>query len=343
MSRLSLCFTAPYRVAVEESSLPPLPDGKVLVKTLVSAISQGTELLVYRGQAPTDLSMDETIPALGGEFGFPMKYGYAAVGEVVQLGQGVDARWRDALVFSFHSHESHFLSTPDELLPVPSGIAPEEAAMLPNMETAISLLMDGRPIIGEQVAVFGQGVVGLLTTALLARMPLGSLVTADRYPSRRGVSVDLGANASLDPADPDAVRTMTSLFHGGDEYNGADLAYELSGNPEALDMALAVTGYYGRIIIGSWYGSKESRLHLGGRFHRSRIQLVSSQVSAIAPELSGRWTKHRRLDLAWSMLCLVRPSHLITHRFPIGEAAQAYEMLDQRPDEAIQVLITYED
>jgi threonine dehydrogenase-like Zn-dependent dehydrogenase len=122
----------------------------------------------------------------------------------------------------------------------------------------------------------------------------------------------------------------------------ADLTYELSGNPAALDQAIAATGFNGRVVIGSWYGQKQAHLNLGGRFHRSRLHLISSQVSTIAPQWAGRWTKPRRLQVAWQMLQQVRPAPLITHRFPIAEAAAAYALLDRQPQEAMQVLLTYE-
>ena len=341
MRRLSLLFTAPYKVAVEETDVEPPAPGNVLVRTVLSAISPGTELMIYRGQAPADVPVDETIPALRGKFGFPLKYGYSAVGEVVEVGPGVEESWQGRVVFSFHPHESHFTCPPEELIPVPSGIPPEEAAFLPNMEAAVNFLMDGRPAIGEQVAVFGQGVVGLLTTALLARMPLAGLLTVDRYPARRERSVGLGANASVDPSETDAIPTLKALLQGHGEEGGADLVYELSGDPNALDMAIAVTGYSGRIVVGSWYGNRDSRLHLGGRFHRSRIQLVSSQVSTVAPAWSGRWPKSRRMETAWSMVRQVRPGQLVTHRFPLAQASEAYEMLDLHQNEATQVLLTY--
>ncbi len=341
MKRLALYFTAPYQVSVREESLPPLAAGQVLVQTLISAISPGTELLIYRGQSPTDIPVDETIPALSGNFGFPLKYGYAAVGRVMALGPDVAPEWQGRLVFVFHPHESHFLASLAELIPVPPAIPPGEAAFLPNMETAVNFLMDGQPLIGEQVAVFGQGVVGLLTTALLARLPLGRLVTLDRYPIRREKSLAMGAHASLDPTTPDALARVHSLLQESHSCAGADLAYELSGNPIALDQAIAVTGFNGRVIIGSWYGQKRVDLNLGGRFHRSRIRLISSQVSTIAPEWEGRWTKSRRLQVAWWVLQQVGPAQLITHRFPITQASQAYALLDQHPEEAIQVMLTY--
>jgi len=120
-----------------------------------------------------------------------------------------------------------------------------------------------------------------------------------------------------------------------------DLTFELSGNPAALNDALARTAFSGRIIIGSWYGEKPAGIDLGGAFHRSRIKLISSQVSTIAPELSGRWDKARRFEVAWQTLEQIKPEKWITHRFFIDRAEDAFRLLDQNPQETIQVLITY--
>ncbi|HEY3135709.1 MAG TPA: oxidoreductase [Blastocatellia bacterium] len=342
MKRLALYFTAPYEVSVREESLPLPAAGQVLVQTLVSAISAGTELLVYRGQAPADAPIDEAIPALAGKFAFPLKYGYAAVGRVTEVGDDVGPEWRGKTVFAFNPHESLFLSSPDELMPVPFSLSPEEASLLPNMETSVNFLMDGQPLIGEQVVVFGQGVVGLLTTALLARLPLASLLTLDRYDLRRRKSLALGAQASLDPEASDSLARLTSLLRKDHSDTRADLTYELSGDPHALEKAIEVTGFSGRVVIGSWYGQKQVGLNLGGHFHRSRIRLISSQVSTIAPQCAGRWNKSRRLQTAWQMLRNLKPAHLITHRFPLAQAARAYALLDRHPEEAIQVILTCE-
>ena len=343
MRRLSLRFTAPGKVALVESSVAAPAAGQVLVQTRISAISPGTEMLVYRGQVPVGMAVDDTLPSLQGSFTFPLAYGYSLVGRVVQVGEGIDPSWQDRDVFSFHPHEGCFLASPDELLPVPTGIGPEDAVLLPSMETAVNFLMDGRPLIGEQVAVLGQGVVGLLTTALLSRMPVASLVTMDALALRRKASLDLGATASIDPDQPNAVSRAVAHLQGDRDYPGADLTYELSGNPAALDTAVAVTGFSGRVVVGSWYGTKKAPLDFGGRFHRSRIQLISSQVSTIAPEWTGRWTKSRRFDTVWKMLREVRPARLVTHRYPIAEASKAYQLLDEHPEETIQVLFTYDE
>jgi threonine dehydrogenase-like Zn-dependent dehydrogenase len=209
------------------------------------------------------------------------------------------------------------------------------------METAVTLLLDGQPLMGEQVAVFGQGIVGLLLTGLLARWPLASLVTVDLHSRRRLASETLGAHASLDPSAPGAQEKLLSLLQGPRPYPGADLTYEISGNPTALDQAIAATGFSGRVVIGSWYGQKRADLQLGGRFHRSRMRLISSQVSSIAPELTGRWNKTRRYHLTWQMLQEINPARFITHRFPLTQAPLAYELIDRNPAEVIQVVLTY--
>jgi 2-desacetyl-2-hydroxyethyl bacteriochlorophyllide A dehydrogenase len=341
LTRQSLYFEEPFRVNLPQESLSPPGPGQVMVETLVSGISPGTELLIYRGQAPTHLQADTTIASLAGSLDFPLKYGYATVGRVRELGKGVDESWLHRQVFAFNPHESHFNADPAALLPLPEGISPEEAVFLPNVETALTLLLDGHPLVGEQVAVLGQGIVGLLLTALLARLPLASLVTMDMFPQRRLVSETVGAQASLDPSDPEARAKALELLQGDRPYRGADLTYEVSGNPAALNQAMALTGYHGRVVIGSWYGNKQAPLALGGDFHRSRMSLISSQVSTIAPELRGRWDKPRLLQLAWQMLAKIKPTRFITHRFPFEKASQAYELLDQRPEEAIQVMLMY--
>ena len=336
LKRSTLYFTAPGQVEIRPLPIQPPAPGEVLVEALLSAISPGTELLIYRGQFPKGLEVDENIASLGGAFRYPLRYGYAVVGRVIALGEGVDAGWGGRLVFAFNPHESHFTAPPAQLQLVPDDFTPDEAAFLPNMETALNLVMDGAPLVGERVAVFGQGIVGLLTAALLAQFPLGGLVTFDRCPNRCQASLELGVQACLDPASPEALSRAREILSGE-----ADLTYELSGVPQVLDQAIGLTGFDGRVVIGSWYGEKRASLDLGGRFHRSRIRLISSQVSTLAPGLTGRWTKERRFQLAWEMIRRVKPARWITQRYPLDQAAQAYDLLDCRPDECIQVVFTY--
>jgi len=333
--RRSLYFTSLRQVEVRQETLPdPAPD-EALVETICSAISPGTEMLVYRGEFP-NVPADSHIESLSKVFSYPLSYGYACVGRIKEIGEQVNQEWEGRLVFSFHPHCSHFLAKPESLLSVPENVQPETAVFLPNMETAVNLVQDAAPVLGERAMVFGQGIVGLLTASLLKEFPLDALVTADRYSLRREASLDLGVKACLDPGDSDFHPSAKSLLNPD-----ADFSIELSGSPAALNDAITLTGFNGRIVIGSWYGQKPAHLDLGGSFHRSRLKLISSQVSTITPELTGRWDKTRRFAVAWDAIRRIQPQKWITHRFSLEQAKEAYQLLDKSPAEAIQVMLTY--
>ena len=204
------------------------------------------------------------------------------------------------------------------------------------METAVNLVQDAAPLLGERALVLGQGIVGLLVTALLREFPLQTLLTADFFPARRAASQALGVEHCLDASLPNLDAAIGAILP-----SGADLTFEVSGSPLALDTAIRHTAYSGRIVIGSWYGEKKATLELGGRFHRSRIKLIASQVSTISPELSGRWDKARRFGVAWNALARIRPEKWITHRFPIEKASDVYRLLDENPKDTLQVIFEY--
>jgi 2-desacetyl-2-hydroxyethyl bacteriochlorophyllide A dehydrogenase len=349
MNSKTVFFIAPGEVELREQSLRALGENEVLAETIVSAISAGTEMLVYRGQVGGDV---DPVDQISSGLHYPTPYGYACIGRVIEIGPAVDRNLAGRLIFSFQPHTSHFLASATSLLPIPDDISPDTACFLPSMETAVNLVQDAAPILGERVLVLGQGVVGLLTTALLREYPLHALVTADYYPLRRKSSLELQVTASLDPKlsgfyDSALSHCQDILAPRRDievlpQRGGFDLAFELSGNPAALNDAISLAAFSGRIVIGSWYGNKQALIDLGGAFHRSRIRLISSQVSTIAPELSARWDKARRFDVAWNMLRRTSPERWITHRFPLDQAAHAYRLLDSSPAQAIQVIFKHQ-
>lgn len=336
----TLFFTSPKQIEIKEVLLPALKEDEVLVESICSAISAGTEMLVYRNQFP---HLKDVHDSVSSDLNYPLAYGYACVGKVKELGKMVNGEWLNKLVFAFQPHTSHFITNPNYLLPIPNYLFPETACFFPNMETAVNLIQDGAPILGERVLVLGQGVIGLLTASLLSEFPLESLVVVDNYELRKKALVEGGRS------QVEGHKLKVESFSSADLYKDSfayaqskfDLVYELTGSPTALNDAIELTLFDGRIVIGSWYGEKKSEINLGGSFHRSRIKLISSQVSTISPKLSGRWDKSRRFDVTWNALERIKPEKWITHRFSLNDANKAYQLLDQNPQETIQVIFNY--
>jgi 2-desacetyl-2-hydroxyethyl bacteriochlorophyllide A dehydrogenase len=341
MKRKSLVYSSPGKVKIIDENVYPPREGEIQVKTKYSAISPGTEMLVYRGQIPNQVALDSTIPAFSRPFEYPIKYGYTCSGEVVKIGPGVSETWLGQRVFSFNPHESLFTTSPSNLVRIPPEISDLDSIFLPNMETAVNFVHDAKPLIGETAVVMGTGIVGLLTTALLSKFPLKALLTADRFPKRREAAEKAGSNFAFDPAVEDILHTTIEYCKSQGIHDKADLVIECSGNPDGLNLAIGLAGFCGRVIVGSWYGTKPAILDLGGTYHRSRINLKSSQVSTIDPELLGRWNKVRRFDLAWKMIEMIKPSQWITHKFGFCDCEKAFELLDKNPEETIQVIFDY--
>jgi 2-desacetyl-2-hydroxyethyl bacteriochlorophyllide A dehydrogenase len=333
MNARTLYFTEPGRIDLHDEPLDPPTGDELLVETAASGISAGSELLVYRGEFPESVPVDETIDALDGSFEYPLAYGYSAVGEIVEAGPASE-QWAGERVFCFAPHATHIRSSPEAVIPLPADIDTEAATLLPTVETATNLVLDGQPRVGERVVVFGAGPVGLCTTHVLAGFPLAELVVVEPIESRRQTARALGADRAIAPED--------DVSFGTGDPSGADLVYELSGQPETLDAAIASAGYDSRVVVGSWYGTKRVDVDLGGSFHRDRIDLRSSQVSTLAPELRGRWDKSRRFEVAFDRLRALDSEALTTHRIPFGDAADAYALLDTNPTDALHVVLTYQ-
>jgi len=310
--------------------------GEVLIRSRCSAISAGTEAMIFSGAFPKSAALDASIESMKGSFAYPFSYGYALVGEVSATGPGVGEDLIGKTLFAFHPHQDKAVVPLADCHRIPDGVPPEAALFLPQVETALNLVMDGAPLIGERVLVFGLGVVGLLTAALLAEFPLARLVVADPLAWRRELATHWGIAETVNPADTGQWQALlASLQHG------ADLIFELSGDMAALNQAIEIAGFDGRIVVGSWYGVKSQPLDLGGRFHRNRLRLISSQVSTLNPALTGRWDKQRRIDLAWRMVEKLQPQRLITQSFPLTQCRQAFETVCARRDGVMQVIFQY--
>jgi len=317
-----IVITAARAAVVELQKLTLPPSGSVRVANTISALSAGSEGLVWRGEMPEGLPLDTVLPGYQDGFLYPACYGYSAVGRIEAVGPGVNKALLGRRVFTFTQHQSFCVVPQHELVFLPDSLSDDDAVFLAAMETAVSLVHDAAPVAGDRVALWGLGAVGLITASLLAKFPV-SLTAEDPLPSRQKAALAAGVTvAAPGPAS-------------------CDVALELSGNPLALSQALVATTFSGRVVLGSWYGTRPVALELGGSFHRSRIQLLASQVSTVSPELSGRWTKARRLEYALECLQVVRPSRWITHRFPPNQAVQAYQLAGEFPQDCLQVVFTF--
>ena len=323
-------FPRPRTVEIRQEPLrDPRPD-EIHVRAIVSALSQGTERLVFRGEVDPALPLD--LPTLAGGYGFPVKFGYASVGRVVRAGRDAREFREGDLVFALHPHQEEYVIAAPLAHRLPESVSPEAGVFLANLDTAVNVVLDARPRTGEHVLVFGQGVVGLLITQVLIRS--GAYVIAvEPNTTRAEMSARLGASAVLGPDD----LALARHFTGG---RGPDLAIEASGNAQALQSAIDTVANEGTIVVCSWYGEKRVTLDLGGRFHRGRLKIKSSQVGGIDPSLAPRWDRARRLAHATDLLSELRLVDLITHRVRFERAADAYALLDNAPD-AIQVILQY--
>eukprot|EP01118_Nematostelium_gracile_P020543 TRINITY_DN9990_c0_g1_i1.p1 TRINITY_DN9990_c0_g1~~TRINITY_DN9990_c0_g1_i1.p1 ORF type:complete len:333 (-),score=79.74 TRINITY_DN9990_c0_g1_i1:83-1081(-) len=331
MPQRSLWFVAPKQTEIRESSTElVIGEDEIEVETIVSAVSPGTELKVYRGEFSTN-EEGQSNSAFSDSFSYPCQFGYSVVGKLVKKGSKVNDVEIGQLVFAFHPHEERFVIKRSDVRVVPEGIPAEDAVFLPNVETSINFAHDAKAMVGERIAIFGQGIVGLLTTYLMSQVPFSEVYAFDLFPKRREMSKMMGATSVLDPSKVDVSKAIP---------NGADVTFEVSGSSRALGQAVQATGYNGRLIVGSWYGNLP--INLSNSFHRSHITMIASQVSSIRPELSGRWDKCRRFNVAWDVIRKLKPSQLVTHRISFQNAGEGYRLLDEQPAEAVQVVFTYE-
>ena len=330
MQARAVHFVAPRRVELREVELPEVSGGHVLVATEWSGISSGTELLAYRGEVDPDLPLDETLGALAGTFTYPFRYGYSAVGRVVQPAAPFQEGQR---VFAFHPHQDRFVADARQVVAV-DDLDPRAATLYPTVETALQVCLDASPRLGETVVVVGLGAVGILVAVLLART--GAVVLgSDPEPSRQAAARAFGVRA-IDPGEvPEVVAAETGR-------RGADLVVEASGNPQALAASLGLLAHEGTAVICSWYGTKPVPLPLGAAFHRRRLALRSTQVSTLPAALTARWDRRRRAELAWRLARELPLPVLATHAFAFEQAAEAYACADRKEGGLIHAALRYD-
>lgn len=325
MRALALQFAAPRRLALVERALRDPGRDEVVVRTLYSGISSGTELLAYRGEIDPSTPLDESIGALGGTFSYPFHYGYSCVGVVEEPGAGLAA---GTLVFVFHPHQERFVCATRDAV-VLGDVDARVGTMFPLVETALQIALESGRVLGERVVVMGLGAVGTLAAMLLERA--GARVTGvDPSAARRALAAELDLDA-VAPGD------------AAERVEGVPLVVEASGNPAALASALPLLAHEGTALVASWYGTKTVTLPLGAEFHRRRLTIRSVQVSTIPARLAGRWTVERRRAVTARLLAELPVKRLATHVFPFARAADAFAALDRGDDRVVHAALSYEE
>lgn len=278
----ALWYTGRRRAELRAAAAPEPGPGEAYVLTLWSGVSRGTEKLVYDGRVPLSEYDRMKAPFQEGEFPYPVKYGYCAVGIIEQGPKD----WLGIPVFALHPHQTRFTMPVDRLVAVPEGVPLRRATLAANMETALNAVWDSGAGPGDRIVIVGAGVIGLLVAYLAARLPGAEVIVADVEPRRAGIVAALGAS----------FRAPGSL--AGD----ADVVFHASATEAGLIAALGAAGVEGKIVELSWYGDRHINVPLGGGFHSRRLQLVSSQVGHVAPSRRPRWTFERRLRKALDLL-----------------------------------------
>lgn len=305
----ALFFDAPRRVSIRDVTLSAPTAGEVLVRGLASAISQGTELLLYRGEGPEPF--DPSLPAASS---YPRRYGYAWVGSVVERGVGPLPE-EGTRVFALAPHGAAHVLAARDVRPIRSDIPPQRAAIAANLETALTCVWDAAATIGENAVVLGGGLIGILIAWLLDRA--GARVTlVDPRVGRRACAKSLVPRA-------DVLEAVESKHH-----SRADVVVEATGDPAALDVAIQCAAQEARVIVASFYGRRRSAVDLGDAFHRRRLTLIASQVSSIPARLLARFDAERRFGIVEDLLGEPNLDGLIAEPVPFEDAPALYAKLD---------------
>ena len=272
----------PGRGEIRPVGLPEPGPGDVVVRTVRSGISRGTETLVFRGAVPRDQRARMRAPFQEGDFPGPVKYGYLNVGAVEEG----PAELRGRTVFCLYPHQTAYVVPAAAVSVVPDGVPPARAVLAGTVETAVNALWDAAPAVGDRVAVVGGGMVGCCVARLLQRYPAVQVTLVDVDPGRAEVAAALGVDFAL----PD------------DAPGDLDLVVHTSATSEGLQRSLELLAAEGTVVDLSWYGDTGVRLSLGGAFHDRRLAIRSSQVGAISPARAARRTAADRLALALELL-----------------------------------------
>lgn len=342
MTERRVSFLGPRRVAVVEYEPRAPAAGEVKLRTLYSGISAGTELSAYRGSNPYLAKRWDSGRRLfvdGATFAYPLDgWGYEQVGEVVELGEGATRLRPGDRVWGAWGHCSSGVVPEADVAERVLGELPPLCGVFARIgAVALNAVLDAQINAGETVAVFGQGVPGLIATQL-ARLSGADVVAVDRVGRRLELAASFGAR-TVDASTVAAGEAVKDITDG----RGADVTIELTGSAAALHEAIRGAAFASRVVVAGFAQGGADELRLGEEFHHNRIELVSSQISAVHPRLSRRWSVLRLertvLDLRAQGRLELEP--LVTRTEPVERAPELFRLLDERPEDDVQVVLEF--
>ncbi len=311
----------PGRGEIRAEPLPAPAANEALVRTLYSGISRGTEALVFNGRVPRTEHERMRAPFQAGEFPGPVKYGYCNVGVVERGPSELTGRH----VFCLYPHQTRYVVPAAVLHALPDEVAPARAVLAANLETAVNVLWDAAPRIGDRVAVVGAGTVGCLVSWLAARIA--------------GVEVEL---VDVDERKSAAAGALGVAFRSPvTARRDADAVVHASGSAAGLATALELAAFEATVTEASWYGDDSPAVPLGGPFHSRRLTLKSSQVGAVATAQRSRWSHARRMQLVMRLLAHSELDALVTGESPFDELPAVLARLAASPGYTLMHRIVY--
>lgn len=312
---------SPGEGEIRPVELPEPGPGEVVVRTVFSGVSRGTETLVFRGGVPENQYAVMRAPFQDGAFPGPVKYGYLNVGVVEHGPPELAGRH----VFCLYPHQTRYVVPEGAVVPVPDGVPPERAVLAGTVETAVNALWDAAPLVGDRIAVVGAGMVGCSVAGVLAGLPGCDVQLVDVDPAREETARALGVRFAL-PGDADG---------------GRDLVFHASATEDGLVRSLELLAPEGEVIELSWYGDRKVSLPLGEFFHSRRLAVRASQVGMVAPARRSRRSFGDRLALALRLLAAPAFDALITGNSPFDELPQAMARLARGEPPALCHRIDY--
>lgn len=320
-SAQALWYVAPGKAELRPATIGDLGANGVLVRTLYSGLSRGTERLIFEGKVPEMEWSRMKAPAQEGEFPFPVKYGYSAVG-VVEEGPA-DLKGKN--VFVLYPHQDRFVVQAERAFIIPENVPPSRATLAANMETALNILWDGGVQPADRIVIVGGGIVGMLVASLARRLPGAAVTLVDIEPSREAIAKKLGIGFTL----PD------------DAPGEADVVVHTTASAAGLTLAMKLAGVEGTIVEASWFGTGMVNVPLGDAFHSRRLRLISSQVGNICASRAKRWTTRRRLAAAIGMLTDDTLDALVGEEVPFAELPQQLSRLLSPKAPGLGALVRY--